>query len=106
MGISFKNVDHYYPGIKRKDYTIALENVNFDINEKNEFVAIVGKTGSGKSTLLQHMNALKLPTKGTVEIFDNIITPKRKKNPKLKMLEKELDMFSNSLNISYLKKQY
>ena len=90
MGISFKNVDHYYPGIKRKDYTIALENVNFDINEKNEFVAIVGKTGSGKSTLLQHMNALKLPTKGTVEIFDNIITPKRKKNPKLKNVRKRV----------------
>ena len=90
MGISFKNVSHYYPGIKRKDYTIALEDINFDINEKNEFIAIIGKTGSGKSTLLQHMNALKLPTKGTVEIFDNVITPKRKKNPKLKNVRKRV----------------
>ena len=90
MGISFKNVDHYYPGIKRKDFTVALEDVNFDINEKDEFVAIVGKTGSGKSTLLQHMNALKLPTKGTVQIFDNIITPKKKKNPKLKNVRKRV----------------
>ncbi len=90
MGISFKNVDHYYPGVKKKDYTIALENINIDINEKNEFVAIIGKTGSGKSTMLQHMNALKLPTKGTVSIFDNVITPKRKKNPKLKNVRKRV----------------
>ena len=90
MGISFKNVDHYYPGVKKKDYTIALENINIDINEKNEFVAIIGKTGSGQSTMLQHMNALKLPTKGTVSIFDNVITPKRKKNPKLKNVRKRV----------------
>ena len=90
MGISFKNVDHYYPGIKRKDYTIALENVSFDIEDKNEFVAIIGKTGSGKSTLLQHMNALMLPTKGNVSIFDYVITPNKKKNPKLKNVRKRV----------------
>ena len=57
MGISFKEVSHFYPSLKKKEYTIALDSINLDINDKDEFISIVGKTGSGKSTLIQHMNA-------------------------------------------------
>ena len=84
MGISFKEVSHYYHGLKKKDITIALDNINLDIEGQGEFVSIVGKTGSGKSTMLEHMNGLSLPSKGTVQVFDYIITPKKKKNPKMK----------------------
>ena len=47
MGISFKQVSHYYPGRKKKEFTIAIEDINWNINEKKEFIAVVGKTGSG-----------------------------------------------------------
>ncbi len=90
MGISFKNVSHSYRGLSKKDVTVALENINLEINDKDEFVSIIGKTGAGKSSLIEHMNALKLPTTGTVEIFDYVITPKKKKNPKLKGVRKRV----------------
>lgn len=90
MGISFEEVSHYYPGLKRKQFTTALNCISLDIEDKNEFVAIIGKTGSGKSTLIQHMNALLLPSKGNVVIFDKTITPNKKKNPKLKQVRKRV----------------
>ncbi len=45
----------------------AVDDVNIDIRE-GEFVAVLGHNGSGKSTLAKHMNALLLPTEGTVWI--------------------------------------
>lgn len=90
MGISFKQVTHSYKGIKKKDVTIAIQNINLEIDSKDEFVAIIGKTGSGKSTLVQHMNALLLPTSGEVNIFDNVITNKKRKNPKLNEVRKHV----------------
>lgn len=76
MGIQFKNVSHTYKGIQSK-YD-AIMDVNLYIDGKSEFIAIVGHTGSGKSTLVQHMNALLVPTSGTVEVF-NTVLPQPKK---------------------------
>ena len=90
MGISFKEVSHKYDGLNKNEHVDALENINLDIAGNDEFLAIVGETGSGKSTLLQHMNALLLPTSGTIQIYDSIITPKKRKNPKLKPIRKRI----------------
>lgn len=90
MGISFKEVSHFYPGLKKKQITTALDSINLEISSTNEFVAITGKTGSGKSTLIQHMNALMLPSRGNVIIFDKVITSNKRKNPKLKEIRKRV----------------
>ena len=45
----------------------AVDDVNLDI-QAGEFVAVLGHNGSGKSTLAKHMNALLLPTEGTIWI--------------------------------------
>ncbi len=90
MAISFRKVEHNYKGLKKNDFVAALHNINLDIAKDDEFVAIVGQTGSGKSTLVSHMNALLLPTSGEVKIFDYVITPKKRKNPKLKPIRKRI----------------
>ncbi len=45
----------------------ALDGVSFSI-EAGTFVAVLGHNGSGKSTLAKHLNAILLPTAGTVHI--------------------------------------
>ena len=47
------------------DMQRAVNDVNLDI-EAGEFVAILGHNGSGKSTLAKHLNALLIPTEGTL----------------------------------------
>ena len=43
----------------------AIDDVTLDI-KKGDFIAILGHNGSGKSTLAKHMNALLVPTEGTM----------------------------------------
>ncbi len=43
----------------------ALDNVSLDVKE-GDFISILGANGSGKSTFAKHLNAILLPTEGTV----------------------------------------
>lgn len=90
MGIKFNGVEHSYKGIKKYDIVTAIKDINLNIDDKDEFIAIVGKTGSGKSTLISHMNALLLPTKGSVDIFEYTIMPKKNRSLKLKPIRKKV----------------
>ena len=43
----------------------AIDELDLDI-EAGQFIAILGHNGSGKSTLAKHMNAILVPTEGTM----------------------------------------
>ena len=47
----------------------AVDHVDLDV-EIGDFVAILGHNGSGKSTLAKHINAILVPSEGTVWIGD------------------------------------
>ena len=69
--IQAKDLTHDYIKYDEDDNPVsvrhALENMDLSI-EEGQFVAILGHNGSGKSTLAKHINALLLPTTGTVYV--------------------------------------
>jgi energy-coupling factor transport system ATP-binding protein len=76
MEIRFENVNFTYQPVTPFENKV-LHDINFTIKDKS-YTAIVGHTGSGKSTILQHLNALKIPTTGSVWIGDTEISAKDK----------------------------
>ena len=61
----------------RRDEMGNVESINkaidsLDINvKKGDFIAILGHNGSGKSTLAKHINAILLPTEGSIWVNGN-----------------------------------
>ncbi|MGN1315688.1 MAG: energy-coupling factor transporter ATPase [Acutalibacteraceae bacterium] len=62
--IEFKNVDFRYAD----EENYALKDLNLEFYE-GQFTCVLGHNGSGKSTMAKLINALEIPTKGTVTTF-------------------------------------
>ena len=86
MGINFSNVGFKYD-VKASN---TLNDINLQIDKNNEFITILGHTGSGKSTLVQLMNALNLPTSGSVKVMDTVVEKDNK--PLLKPIRKSVGL--------------
>ncbi|MCK5761761.1 MAG: energy-coupling factor transporter ATPase [Candidatus Izimaplasma sp.] len=84
MAIKFEQVNFLYPSFDGSNFS-ALKDINLEIDEKGEFITLIGETGSGKSTLVQHMNALLRPNTGSVTIYGIRIDKNTNKNKKVKL---------------------
>ncbi len=71
MPINFEKVSHEYSPNTPFAY-LALDNIDLEFTE-GKMTAVIGATGSGKTTLVQHLNALLLPTAGTITVGDKQI---------------------------------
>lgn len=90
MSIKFQEVSYTYSPSSKFAFN-ALKNISLEF-EMNKITALIGHTGSGKSTLVQQLNALLIPTSGTLEVCDFIITNDKKKNKNLKSLRKRVGL--------------
>ena len=89
MAIKFKEVDFIYDEGMPYAHK-ALNGINLDIEEE-KITAIIGETGSGKSTLVEHLNALLIPSSGSLEVGEFNIEA-NKKNKNLKALRKHVGL--------------
>ena len=67
--INVKNLIYDYKNHEGHSRQRAVNNVSLDVNE-GDFVAVIGHNGSGKSTFARHLNAMFMPTAGTVYVDD------------------------------------
>src|SRR5690606_25391021 len=77
---------------KRVSFMIELQNIKKSFNDKEvikginlsvdkgEVITLIGRSGSGKTTLLRMMNALEIPTEGTVVVNGETYTADNKKS--------------------------
>lgn len=89
MAINFKSLTYIYDEGMPYAHK-ALDDINLSLIE-GKITAVIGQTGSGKSTLVEHLNALLLPSFGSLEILDRTIVAKQK-NTGLKALRKEVGL--------------
>ena len=89
MGIILDNVSYTYQE-GTPFASAALSDVNLSI-EDGSYTAIIGHTGSGKSTILQLLNGLLVPTKGSVRVFDTLITS-TSVNKKIRQIRKQVGL--------------
>lgn len=80
MPIKIENLFYTYAPKTPFQYE-AINGISLDIAD-HSYVAFIGSTGSGKTTIVQHLNALLIPSKGTITIDDYVITSKNLKNVK------------------------
>lgn len=68
--INIKNLIHEYRTADEETETVrAIDGVSLDV-EQGKFIVILGHNGSGKSSLAKHINALLMPTDGTIWVDD------------------------------------
>ena len=89
MGITLENVSFTYQEGSPLSSS-ALADVSLTI-EDGSYTALIGHTGSGKSTILQLLNGLLVPSKGSVRVFDTVITP-TSTNKEIRQIRKQIGL--------------
>ena len=92
--IEFKNI---YKTFTTKDAEVhALQDVSLTI-EKGDIFGVIGFSGAGKSTLVRMVNALEIPTSGTVTVNGRNVS--ELKGTDLRRFRKNIGMIFQHFNL-------
>ena len=92
--IEFKNI---YKTFKTKETEVhALQDVSLTI-EKGDIFGVIGFSGAGKSTLVRMVNALEIPTSGTVTVNGRNVS--ELKGTDLRRFRKNIGMIFQHFNL-------
>ncbi len=86
----------YPPTAKGGSPVRAVDDVSLDI-EAGSITGIIGYSGAGKSTVLRLVNALELPTRGSVEVDGRDVTRLRERE--LRALRGDIGMIFQQFNL-------
>ncbi|WP_159649762.1 amino acid ABC transporter ATP-binding protein [Erysipelothrix aquatica] len=87
--IKIKNLKKNYGNLE------VLKGIDFTIN-KGQVISIIGPSGSGKSTFLRCLNLLEVPTDGTIEFKEQVLSAKGKSLDKIRQ---EIGMVFQHFNV-------
>lgn len=90
--LRIQNLSKEYP-----NGVLALDNVNFDVQE-GEFLAVIGLSGAGKSSLLRCINRLVEPSSGRIEWYGKDIVPAKPKE--LRAIRRQIGMIFQQFNLA------
>ncbi|TCG10680.1 energy-coupling factor transporter ATPase [Mycoplasma todarodis] len=89
MQIKTNKLTHIFDKGQPQEFT-ALKNVTATI-EQGMSISIIGHTGSGKTTYIEHLNALILPTSGSIDLkFKIPNTSKKDKEHEFVVVERNI----------------
>ncbi|ROP60827.1 methionine ABC transporter ATP-binding protein [Curtobacterium sp. ZW137] len=71
--VELRGVSKSYRRADTGETVVAVEDVSLDV-EQGEVLGVIGYSGAGKSTLVRLVNALELPTSGTVTVAGQELT--------------------------------
>lgn len=92
--IEFKNI---YKTFKTKTSEVhALEDITLTV-EKGDIFGVIGFSGAGKSTLVRMVNALEIPTSGSVTVNGNNVSELKGKD--LRIFRKNIGMIFQHFNL-------
>jgi len=92
--IEFKNI---YKTFKTKNAEVhALEDISLTV-EKGDIFGVIGFSGAGKSTLVRMVNALEIPTSGTVTVNGKNVSALKGKE--LRSFRKNIGMIFQHFNL-------